>query len=136
MVSCPVGRSEKTVTEPYDLFTAKCGEFAYVGLTLRQSKLHLEPAVCLFLVHQAAFPQPFERGVGVNALAAQGPVRQGAHRQIGVPVGSHIGVAGGIVGTDIVRGGGIDCFLAEENRGRAEVGLGSAVGALDVDSFH
>ena len=136
MISCPAGRSEKTVTELYDLFTPECGELADVGLTLRKAKLHLEPAVCLFLVHQAAFPQPFERGVGVNALAAQGPVRQGAHGQIRVPVGGHIGIAGGKMRTDIVGGIGIDCVLTEENRGGTEKGAGSAVGTFDVDSFH
>ena len=134
-VSCPIGRREETVAELYDLFTAERGKLADVGLALRQTELHLEPAVCLFLVHQSAFPHLFEGGVGINTLTPQRTIRQGTHGQTGVPVGGHIGIAGGVVGADIVRGSGIDGFLTEENRGRTEVGLSTAVGTLDVDSF-
>ncbi len=88
-----------------------------------------------FFVHQSAFPQLFESGVGINTLAAQRTVRQSAHRQAGVPVGGHVGIAGRVVGTDIVRGSGVDCFFPKEDRGRAEVGWAPQYGHLMLTRF-
>lgn len=130
------GWVEKAVAEADDLLTAEGGKLGDVGLTLRQTELHLKPAVRLPLCHQTAFPQPFEGGVGVDSLAAQRPVCQGAHGEVRVPVGGYIGVAGRIAGTDIVGRGGINCFFSEEYGGRTEQGLGAAVGTFDIDSFH
>lgn len=134
--ACPIGRGEEVIAELHDLLTAEYGEFADMGFTFRQAQLYLEPAVCLLFCHQPAFPHALESGMGINALAAQRAICQGAHGQIRVPVGGHIGIAGGVVGTDIVGGGGVDCLFPKENGGRAEMGLAAAVGALDVDSFH
>ena len=105
-------------------------------LRFRQAKLELEPAVRLFPRHDAASNQLVQGGVRLHALAAQVPVRQRAHGQQGVPVGRHIGVAGGIPGAYIELGPRVICMITIDHGGWPQVCPGAAVGAFDVDPFH
>ena len=105
-----------------------------MGFALRQTELHLEPAVGFLAGHKALLPEPVQRDMGLPPLLTQGPVCQRTHRQVAVPVGGHIGIAGGEAGTDVdlLAGGGA---LMHHRRGPEER-LGATVGTLDVDAFH
>lgn len=102
-----------------------------MGFALRQTELHLEPAVGFLAGHKALHPEPVQRDMGLPPLLTQEPVCQRTHRQVAVPVGGHIGIAGGEAGTDVDLLAG--CGVLMYHRRRPETRLGTAVGALDVE---
>ena len=102
----------------------------------RQTHLYLEPVVGRRSGHHAAFPQAVEGFVGLHTLDAQGAVRQSSHREMGAPVGAHVGIAGGVSGANIHLLARLAVLLAVNGRGRSQECLGVAVGTFDVDSFY
>ena len=96
--------------------------------------MYLEPAIGLFAGHMDLLPEPVQDDVGLPPLLPQGLICQCPHGRMAVPVCGHIGVTGGIAGTDIDLLAGSGVFMY--HRRGPEERLGAAVGALDVDVFH
>ena len=91
---------QKFVQEQMERFSLQ-KKFVSEQLRLRQTKLYLKPAVGFLSGHVALFPEPVQGNMGLTAFLSKLPVCQSAHRQMALPVGGHIGVAGGIPGAYI-----------------------------------
>lgn len=90
------------------------GEACDMCLIFRKSQGALEPAVCLFLGQRPLLPEPVKCGVSLDALAPEGRVGEGPHRQTALFMGADIGVAHRVAGAGVVECAGIGSRITKQ----------------------
>ena len=96
MVSC-----EHLIAKPDELLASVLAAHSNVGILQTQSKGVRKPAVGILSCHDPGLPDAVKLPVRLDAQVPEVSVRRHAHRLIGAGMRCHIGVARGVVVTDI-----------------------------------
>ena len=96
MVSC-----EHLIAKPDELLASVLAAHSNVGILQTQSKGVRKPAVGVLSCHDPGLPDAVKLPVRLDAQVPEVSVRRHAHRLIGAGMRCHIGVARGVVVTDI-----------------------------------
>ena len=96
MVSC-----EHFIAKPDELLASVLAAHSNVGILQTQSKGVRKPAVGILSCHDPGLPDAVKLPVRLDAQVPEVSVRRHAHRLIGAGMRCHIGVARGVVVTDI-----------------------------------
>ena len=96
MVSC-----EHFIAKPDELLASVLAAHSNVGILQTQSKGVRKPTVGILSCHDPGLPDAVKLPVRLDAQVPEVSVRRHAHRLIGAGMRCHIGVARGVVVTDI-----------------------------------
>ena len=129
MVSC-----EHLIAKPDELLASVLAAHSNVGILQTQSKGVRKPAVGSLSCHDPGLPDAVKLPVRLDAQVPEVSVRRHAHRLIGAGMRCHIGVARGVVVTDIefpiVLAVAVDLRCWSQDHGCSAMGAAEGSAAL------
>lgn len=129
MVSC-----EHFIAKPDELLASVLAAHSNVGILQTQSKGVRKPAVGILSCHDPGLPDAVKLPVRLDAQVPEVSVRRHAHRLIGAGMRCHIGVARGVVVTDIefpiVLAVAVDLRCWSQDHGSSTMGAAEGPAAL------
>lgn len=129
MVSC-----EHFIAKPDELLASVLAAHSNVGILQTQSKGVRKPTVGILSCHDPGLPDAVKLPVRLDAQVPEVSVRRHAHRLIGAGMRCHIGVARGVVVTDIefpiVLAVAVDLRCWSQDHGCSAMGAAEGSAAL------
>ena len=129
MVSC-----EHLIAKPDELLASVLAAHSNVGILQTQSKGVRKPAVGILSCHDPGLPDAVKLPVRLDAQVPEVSIRRHAHRLIGAGMRCHIGVARGVVVTDIefpiVLAVAVDLRCWSQDHGSSAMGAAEGSTAL------